>query len=366
MVLMAIDHVRVYSGVPAGSPDMGIFFTRWVTHFCAPGFVFLAGTSAFLYGQNLKSKNGLTKYLLTRGLLLILFELTILRFSWTFNFNYSDFTMAGVVWMLGCCMIIMSLLVRMNITAVTIIGVLVICFQNYFADVPGLFPTSVQHFLKPLYPFVYPSYLQGPKNIFILYVIVPWIGVMATGYGFGRILLLPPEKRKRICIRLGLVLTAIFLIAGTATSNSPKFFENGTAQPFVYKLLNQQKYPASILFLLMTLGPIITLLPLVENAKGWIADKLKIFGKVPLFYYLLHIPLIHLTALMVNWIKYGAPNQNWYEAAPPYVWFQGAGNWGLMLLYSVFIIDVVILYFLCRNYAKYKSLHPEKKWLKYL
>src|ERR1700683_3571732 len=111
MVLMAIDHVRVYSGMPAGGPTPGIFFTRWVTHFCVPTFVFFAGTSAFLYGEKLKNKNSLSRFLVTRGLFLVLLELTLLRFCWTFNFNYSQFILAGVIWMLGCCMVILALLV---------------------------------------------------------------------------------------------------------------------------------------------------------------------------------------------------------------------------------------------------------------
>src|SRR5882672_15220 len=118
MVLMAIDHVRVYSGLPAGGPDAGIFFTRWVTHFCAPAFVFFAGTSAFLYGNKLNDAKELARFLLTRGLLLVVLELTLIRFGWTFNFNYSEFVLAGVIWMLGWCMVLMAFLVRFRPAAV--------------------------------------------------------------------------------------------------------------------------------------------------------------------------------------------------------------------------------------------------------
>src|SRR5258705_8325286 len=108
MVLMAIDHVRVYPGLPAGGPTPGIFFTRWVTHFCAPAFVFLAGTGAFLHGRKLGDKRALARYLVTRGLILVFLELTVIRFAWTFNLDYSHFVLAGVIWMLGWCMVLLA------------------------------------------------------------------------------------------------------------------------------------------------------------------------------------------------------------------------------------------------------------------
>lgn len=114
MILMAIDHVRVYSGLPAGGAEAGIFLTRWVTHFCAPVFVFLTGTSAFLYGSRLNNPSELRKYLITRGLMLIILEFTVIRFSWTFNFNYGEFFLAGVIWMLGACMILLALMIGMK------------------------------------------------------------------------------------------------------------------------------------------------------------------------------------------------------------------------------------------------------------
>ena len=132
MVLMAIDHVRVYSGLPAGGPTAGIFFTRWVTHFCAPAFVFLAGTGAFLQGRKLGDTSALARYLLTRGLVLVLLELTVIRFAWTFNVNYSAFVLAGVIWMLGWCMVGMAALVRLPARVVGAIGLAVIFLQQSF------------------------------------------------------------------------------------------------------------------------------------------------------------------------------------------------------------------------------------------
>ena len=204
MVLMAIDHVRVYAGVPAGGPEPAIFFTRWVTHFCAPGFVFFTGVSAFLYGKKVNNKKDLSFFLFTRGLLLVFLELTLIRFSWTFNFNYAQFTLAGVIWMLGWCMIIMSVLSRLKPMTVGIIGILVIFGQQVFSKVPGIVPSSFHQVFGWFWEFVYPSGLEGVPGITILYVLVPWIGVMAAGYGFAPILLLEEKRRNKICWLLGM------------------------------------------------------------------------------------------------------------------------------------------------------------------
>ncbi|MDX2045269.1 MAG: heparan-alpha-glucosaminide N-acetyltransferase domain-containing protein [Chitinophagaceae bacterium] len=364
MVLMAIDHVRVYSGIPAGGPEPGIFFTRWVTHFCAPGFVFFAGTSAFLYGRKVNNTNALSRFLLTRGILLVILELTLIRFCWTFNFDYAGFTLAGVIWMLGCCMVLMALLVKLKPVTAGIAGVVIIAVQQVFSYVPQLLPQSSREAFGRFWEFIYTSGLEGPQGITILYVIVPWIGVMAAGYAFGMILQMEPARRNKICLRIGLSAIALFLITGSIiVLNKPA---SPDAPPFILRLLNQNKYPASQLYLLMTLGPLIALVPFAEKAKGWLAAALEVFGKVPMFYYLLHIPLIHISALVVNLIRTGSAHSEWYNTAP-YVYFENENDrWGPGLLYLVFIINVALLYFLCRWYAKYKAVNPGKRWLRYL
>jgi len=359
MVLMAIDHVRVYSGLPAGGPTAGIFFTRWVTHFCAPGFVFLAGTSIFLYGNKINNNKKLAGFLLSRGLLLVLLELTLIRFFWTFNFNYNEFILAGVIWMLGWCMILMAAFIWLRPIVAGIIGIVIIAGQQLFQYVPKILPSSLHSFWE----FVYPSGFDPPPHITVLYVLVPWIGVMAAGYAFGAVLLKDHSTRRRICLWIGLSSILLFLIIG-----SMMIFRQpveADSPPLIFRLLNQRKYPASLLYLLMTLGPLITLIPYTENVKGWFAGVLGIFGRVPFFYYLLHIPLIHVTALLVNKIRVGEMHQEWYATAP-YVYFDEAQRWTLGLLYLVFIIDVIVLYFLCRWYANYKKTHPRQKWLRYI
>lgn len=363
MILMAIDHVRVYSGLPAGGAGAGIFFTRWITHFCAPAFAFLAGTSAFLYGLKLNNNKKLAQWLITRGALLVVLELTVIRFFWAFQVS-TDFMLAGVIWMLGWCTILLAALIWMKPKWTLITGVIIILFQSLFGLVPRLLPESAQLEFAKYWAFIYPSGIEGAyfETFNILYVIVPWIGVMAAGYGFGMIFQLDERKRNRLCLITGLSITAAFVVIGSLlvmfTSKEPE-------TPFVFQLLNQRKYPASPLFLMMTLGPIIALIPFAEKVKGWLAQAIIVIGRVPFSYYLAHILVIHASALLVQMILLGAVHNEWYTTAP-YTFVEEQYRWNLPLLYLVFLVDVVILYGMCRWYASYKANHPEKVWLKYL
>ncbi|HMJ71166.1 MAG TPA: heparan-alpha-glucosaminide N-acetyltransferase domain-containing protein [Cyclobacteriaceae bacterium] len=359
MVLMAIDHVRVYAGVPAGGPDPAIFFTRWVTHFCAPGFAFFAGAAAFLYGVKIDNKKQLARYLFTRGFLLVVLEFTVIRFGWTFNLDFSGFVLAGVIWMLGVCMILLGFLVRYDAKTVGIAGLAIIFFQRVFAYVPGILPEA----LRPYWEFIYSSGTDGPPWIAILYVIVPWVGVMAAGYGFGTILLMEEKRMRKYCHIIGLSCIAAFVIVGSILIMTSEASEN--APPFLMRLLNQRKYPASPLYLMMTLGPLIALIPFAEKTRGAFSDFLTVFGRVPFFYYLAHIPVIHVSALIVNSILFGSLHQDWYGTAP-FANVPPENMWNLGILYVVFAIDVALLYVVSRWYLGYKSGHPGKQWLKYV
>ena len=212
MVLMAIDHVRVNAGVPAGGPDAAIFFTRWVTHFCAPGFAFFAGTTIFFHAGKLNDKNKLSRFLLLRGLLFVLLEVSLIRFFWTFNLDINHFFLAGVIWMLGWCMVLMALLVRFKPSVLGIIGLVIILAQQLFRFAPRLVPTSIESGFSMFWNFIYPTGFEMPENISILYVIVPWIGVMAAGYGFGLILSMDAAMRDKWCRRIGIGAIALFLL----------------------------------------------------------------------------------------------------------------------------------------------------------
>lgn len=346
MVLMAIDHVRLYGGVPAGGPDPAVFFTRWITHFCAPVFVFLAGTSAFLYGR--RAGASLSTFLLSRGLLLVALELTVVKFSWGFNLDYASFTLAGVIWMLGWCMVIMSWLVRLASARVLGFGGLaVIVLQSLFALPAGWFPS-----LAGAWEFIYPTGADALAGIQVLYTIVPWIGVMAAGFGFGLIVTKADADMRMWCMRIGLGAVALFLLIAIPTALMQDLPPKG-APPLLFRVLGQQKYPASLAFLLMTLGPAIALLPIAGRGRGWLTRAFEAFGRVPMFYYLLHIPAIHLAALATAWLRGDGIHHEWYRTAP-YAQVPPGARWALWELYLVFVIVVVVLYFPCRWYSKRK------------
>jgi len=361
MVLMAIDHVRVYSGLPAGGPTAGIFFTRWVTHFCAPAFCFFAGTSAFLQGRRLGAP-ALARHLVARGLFLVLLEPTLIRFTWTFNVDVASFLLAGVIWMLGWCMVLLAGLVHLRTRTIATIGLGIVLGQQLFRFLPRLLPGTIRDSAGWILGFVYPAGLSGPENVAVLYTIVPWIGVMATGYAFGAVLVRDPEKRDKLCWRIGLAATALFLVvAGAKAILSPP--PDGP-MPALFVFLNPPKYPASQLFLLMTLGPTIAFLPFAERMQGPVAKALTTFGRVPLFYYLLHIPVIHVAALVVSRVREGAVHAEWYATAP-YVSVPPEQRWSLPLLYLVFAIVIAILYVACRWFAAVKARQP-RGWLRFV
>jgi len=373
MALMALDHVRVYSGLPAGGPTPGIFFTRWVTHFCAPGFVFLAGTSAFFYGRR---HPDLARFLATRGAWLIVLELTFLRWAWTFNFDFAH-EMAGVIWVIGWCMILLALLIRLPVAAVGAVGVVIMAGHNLLDP---LLPTLAERPFGWLWTILYVGPFAGPIAfgaegpwLVVLYSIIPWIGVMAAGYAFGTVLIAEPARRRRLCLQLGLGAIALFLVLrGFNLYGNPQPWTtgggdgDGPAMPAPLSFLNTTKYPASLDFLLMTLGPIIACIPLLDAARGSLARRLTVFGRVPFFFYLLHIPLIHALALVVSKVRLG-------EVSPWLFTNHPMGNppapagytWSLPLLYLVWAASLVLLYQPCRWYADLKARRTAW-WLRYL
>jgi uncharacterized membrane protein len=367
MVLMAIDHVRVYSGVPAGGPTPGIFFTRWITHFCAPAFVFLSGTSAFLYGR---THDGLSRFLLTRGAWLVLLELTVIRVAWTFNLDFAHYILAGVIWVIGWSMILMAALVRLPVSAVGFTGLIIIFGHNAVGpSIVKVVSEAPDGAMAGLLKILYVGFSAGPITwgaqggaFWILYSIIPWIGVMAAGYAFGTIMVDEPARRRRLCLVIGLSAIALFLVLrGFNLYGDPRPW-SGSLLAF----LNTTKYPASLSFLLMTLGPTIAVLPLLETARGPLARWLTVFGRVPFFFYLLHIPLIHVLALLVSKVRQG-------EFSPWLVANHPMGNppppdgymWSLRTLYAVWAIAVVVLYVACRWYGELKAKRNDW-WLGYL
>lgn len=359
MVFMAIDHVRVYSGLPPGGPTPGIFFTRWITHFCAPAFIFLAGTSAYLYGRR---HPDLSRFLLLRGLWLVVLELTVIRVAWTFNFDFSEYLLAGVLWAIGWCMVIMAGLVRLPLGLVGGLGVAIIALHD--AVMPPLLPSMPGALRKLLYT----AFAEEPIGpLMVLYSIIPWIGVMASGYAFGRILTQEPPRRDRLCIAIGLGGIALFLLLrGLNLYGDPRPWTAESPMPVLLSFLNTTKYPASLSFLLMTLGPTIALVPLLERARGALARWIAVFGQVPFFYYVVHIPLIHVLAVLVSVVREGRMNPWLFtnhpmgNPPPPETY-----TWSLGLLYLVWLATILLLYPACRWFAELKARRKDW-WLSYL
>jgi uncharacterized membrane protein len=374
MVLMAIDHVRVFSGVPAGGPTPGVFFTRWVTHFCAPAFIFLAGTAAFLYGRKVNDRGTLARFLLTRGAWLVLLELTVLRFGWTFNFDYAHYMLAGVIWVIGWCMILMAGLVYLPVAAIGTLGVAMIAGHN-LAD-PFLRQFAQQAGASGFGWLWQILYLGGPialggedgTRLAVLYSIVPWIGVMAAGYAFGTVMRMDAARRDRLCVAIGGGAVVAFLVLrGFNLYGDPRPWGDGAGRmPAALQFLATNKYPASLLFLLMTLGPTILLVPVLARARGPVARVLTVFGRVPFFYYVLHIPLIHLIFVGLSLVRYGTvlpwltANHPMFVPPPP-----DGYTYSLAALYAITVLVVAILYFPCRWFAAVKARRTEG-WLSYL
>ena len=370
MALMALDHVRVFSGVPAGGPTVAVFLTRWVTHFCAPAFFFLAGTSAFLRGGGRTGGPSLSRWLVTRGLVLVALELTVIRLSWTFNFDYAHYVLAGVIWALGFSMVLLAAIVKLPLRAIAGIGLGLIAGHNLIPLIVHGQPATL--LATPAGPWLRVLYFGGAfalgnatePNAFVLYSLVPWVGVMSAGYAFGVVMTREPPARRDACLKLGLLATVAFLVLrGFQLYGDRPWIAAPGEQPWAaawIRFLATTKYPASLQFLLMTLGPTLIVLGALEGATGRIMGAFRVLGRVPMFYYLLHIPLIHLAALVVATARTPAALP-WLFANhpmnPPEV--PAGYMWPLWLLYGITVLVVASLFAPCRWYARVKA---ERRW----
>jgi uncharacterized membrane protein len=298
--------------------------------------------------------------------------------AWTFNFDFAHYEMAGVIWVIGWSMMIMAALVKLPLRVVAVLGVVVIAGHNLLdAHADKVFVAAngpLGSWWKILYVGFYAGPIQfGPHgpSLTVLYSLVPWVAVMAVGYAFGHVLTLEPARRNRLCWGIGLSSIALFLVLrGFNLYGDPHPWrpapEGAPPMPALLRFLNTTKYPASLSFLLMTLGPTIALIPVLEHARGPLARWLTIFGRVPFFFYVLHIPLIHAMALIVSKIRLGQVSP-WLFANHP------MGNppaphgyaWSLGVLYAVWAAAIVILYVACRWFADLKARRRDP-WLRYL
>jgi uncharacterized membrane protein len=371
MVVMALDHTRdfFHSGAALFDPtDLSkttpaLFFTRWITHFCAPVFVFLAGTGAYLSLARGRSKRDLSRFLFTRGLWLVFLEVTFVRFALTFDATYRLGVALLVIWALGVSMIALAALVHLPPRAVAAFGLALVVGHNLLDRfTPDSFGAlgwlwKVLHVQGPIQ--VSPGF-----SLFVGYPLVPWVGVMAAGYAFGRLLQLGEARRRKVLLRLGVGLTLAFVaLRATNLYGDPSRW---SVQPrgMIFTLcsfLNCAKYPPSLLFLLMTLGPAIALLPLFERVRGAVARFFLVYGRVPMFYYLLHFYLLHTLAVVFAFARYGRQLFTLLNAdAPPPGW-----GYPLWVVYLVWASAVLSLYYPCRYWAGLKR-RKRSAWLSYL
>ncbi len=370
MVVMALDHTRDFFGIPGDNPtnlataSAALFLTRWITHFCAPVFFLLTGTGAFL-SLGRRSKRGLSWFLFTRGVWLVFLEVTLLRcLSYQFNFDY-HVTMLIVIWALGWAMITLSALVWLPLWLVTALGVALIAGHNLLDGIESTSP--LWHVLHA------PGFVANTPGfqVFVPYPLVPWIGVTAVGYGLGQVYARDWDTARRTAflLRLGLGLCAAFVVLRgiNVYGDASRWSHQKTTLFTVLSFLNTVKYPPSLLFLLMTLGPALLLLRAVDGGTPRVLRPALVMGKVPLFYYVLHFTLIHALATVVCFARTGAAHWGFESPDVGHFPFTAPPGWGfsLPIVYLVWALVVMTMYPLCRWFAAVKQRRSDP-WLSYL
>ena len=380
MVIMALDHVRDYFHIGANTDDPlnlattspALYFTRWITHFCAPIFVFLSGTSIYLQSLR-KTKKELGIFLLKRGLWLIIAEWTIIAFAWTFNTNFNILPLQ-VIWAIGISMFILGLLIlaRLSYSLILALGILIVAGHNLL-DIPeskpgfeaGFWWDLLHHGVFKLYP------IGDNRVLMMVYPFLPWTGLMMLGYCAGKLFTpsFSPEARKKLLLQMGGGLIALFVVLRFINLYGDPVPWTKQDSPFYTFLsfLKINKYPPSLLYLCITIGPALILLALIESIKNRFTGFMVTFGRTAFFYYILHLYLIHVVAA----IFFFARGHSFAEARNvgkkfPFMYVApGEGN-GLLVVYAVWLGVILLLYPLCKKYDRYKTAHKEKWWLSYL
>ena len=359
MVLMALDHVRDYVTNQRYAPEnlsrasAALFATRWVTHFCAPAFSLLAGVGLGLWMSRGRSKAEASRFLLTRGLWLVFLDLTVSAIGFQFGFQLIP-AYALVVWALGWSMVVLAGLVYLPRAAVAIISIATIAGHNLL---DGVAPTAFWRVLHV------PGFVI-PGKLFIAYPLVPWFAVMALGYVLADVYRWEAERRRRFLVRTGLLMTIAFVVIRYANGYGNPFpwSPQRSAALTIASFLNVMKYPPSLDFLLMTLGPILVALAPLEGKRGRVLDWLSVYGRVPLFYYIVHIYVAHTVGMLLALIQGGELRRIPVVTDPGSIpaWY------GVSLpgVYVAWAIVVVAMYFPCRWYAGLKARRSDW-WLRY-
>ncbi len=362
MVLMALDHVRdFFTQVRFDPLDLAqtsapLFLTRWVTHFCAPTFVLLAGVSAYLMSQRC-SRAELSRFLFTRGLWLVVLEVTLMSLVWTFNVRYDHGLFLQVIWAIGVSMMVLALLVHLPMRAITLFSLIVICGHNLLdsfepQDLGAWAPLwSVLHVFGPI------------PHAFVAYPLIPWIAVMSLGFCIGSLFELEREQRVHRFMWLGTASLVAFVVlrAPNVYGDPSDWTLQSTTLNTLLSFVSVQKYPPSLHYLLITLGVGLLLLAAFESARGKVSEVLRTFGRVPLFFYVLHVALAHLAAGIVGYAT------GFGSALLTADFMQVPQQWGFSLpvVYLVWMLVVATLYPACRWFAAVKRRRSDW-WLSYL
>lgn len=376
IILMALDHVRMYlaeGGWYADPTNLAtttplLFFTRWITHFCAPVFIFLGGTSAFLYGSHRHSTREVSHYVLTRGLFLIFLELVVVNFGWTFDITFS-FRFLQVIWAIGVSMVVLAGLVYLPKWAIFAFGMILIFGHNLLdpIQVQGAGPQSLIWYILHQNALV----VFGPGAVvYFHYPLIPLVGLMALGYVFGVFYEegFGAARRRKWLLGMGAAAILLFLILrgfnlyGEPSPWRPQPDLVGSVMSF----LNTTKYPASLQFLLMTIGPALVFLALVERVKDRVSETILTYGRVSLFFYMAHIYMIHIVTLAAL----AASGRSWTHTivtAQVYL-SESLADFGfpLYVVYLIWVAVMVAMYPPSKWYRAYKKRHPEKWLLRYI
>lgn len=374
MLLMALDHTRdyfhydsfMYDPTDLAQTTVPVFLTRFITHFCAPVFCFLAGTSAFFVGTK-KSMNSLSVWLLKRGLWLVIIEFTIVNFGWYFRFN-ATFIDLAVIWCLGVSMIFLAGLIRLPKAIAILIALFFVFGHNLFDSFK---PIPDDLLSKLWYVFhVEGEFKLGTLTVYTVYPLMPWIGLMTLGYFFGQLYQPSFDHKKRIKLLYGTGVLLIALFAVFRTSNlygdlHPWVMQNSIPYS-IMSIFNVTKYPPSFAFICITIGPALLFLAAAENFKNKLSKIFITIGQVPMFFYIVHIYLIHLAAIvaaLLTGYKFSDMVLNiWIPFSSS---LKGYG-FNLIIVYLIWIGIILSLYPICKWYNSYKKRNKEKWWLSYL
>ena len=379
MVIMLLDHTRDFvhseatrfDATDLSRTNIILFFTRWITHFCAPVFVFLAGTSIYLQLLRGKSKEELTKFLITRGLWLIVLEFTVVRFGFLFNVDYSFFGAPQVIWVIGVSMIILAALIRLPVRTVGIIGIVMIALHNLLDGI-GVPPTAVPTALQKIWMLLHQQggfpLFGNHLTVFVLYPLIPWVGVMMAGYFSGVIYGWEKERRQKFLIRCGVILILLFIaIRAINIYGDPNRWASQKNLEFtILSFINTTKYPSSLLFLLMTLGPAMLILAYAEKTnRNALGRAFVTFGRVPMFYYILQWMAAHSLAVLISYLAGKSIAHFFMNFPDAFINVPPDAGFNLAVVYAVWILGVLLLYPLCLWFSKVKQRRKDW-WLSYI